>query len=66
MGQTLIIFAQGTRVFILDGYQLKAEHFPPFWFYGNSTIKQNLSVVNGVPAVHNTGTAGTPFTTKSC
>ena len=24
------------------GYQLKAGHFPPFWLYGNSTIKQNL------------------------
>ena len=24
------------------GYQLKAGHFPPFWLYCNSTIKQNL------------------------
>jgi len=26
----------------MSGYQLKAGHFPPFWLYGNSTIKQNL------------------------
>ncbi|MDL1988141.1 MAG: hypothetical protein LWX08_10915 [Deltaproteobacteria bacterium] len=28
--------------FAYAGYQLKAGHFPPFWLYGNSTIKQNL------------------------
>jgi ferrous iron transport protein B len=38
-GVKLPVFALLIAAF---GYQLKAGHFPPFWLYGNSTIKQNL------------------------
>ena len=40
----LVIFLFFCDLHVLRGigYQLKAGHFPPFWFYGNFTTKRNL------------------------